>query len=148
MKFKHKFVFGVFMTLLAVKVNATQPSCDNVVGTWINELGSKMVIKSIDESDMIQGTYVSPSGGGSMSYPLVGWVNHSPSMRPYNNAHVISFSVRWGKIGSITAWTGTCTTKDGTPTIKTIWNLARSNSQFDWDHILTNSDTFTPAPAK
>lgn len=145
MKFKSKLVLGVFMAALAAQASATQPSCNNMIGAWVNELGSTMDIASIDSSTkMIKGTYSSPSGSSGQQFPLVGWVNHLPAAPNGNNAHVVSFSVQWRQFGSITSWTGTCTNKNNTPTIKTIWNLVRSNSQFDWDHIITNSDTFTP----
>lgn len=60
-----------------------------------------------------------------------------------NNKQVISFTVRWGDYGS-TSWTVTCSLINGVPTIKALWNLARSNSQYDWDHILTGADTSIP----
>lgn len=145
MEFRSKLALGLFMSALATQASATQPSCNNMVGEWINELGSTMNIVSIDSStNMINGTYSSPSGTSGQMFPLVGWVNYMPAAPKGDNAHVISFSVQWGQYGSITSWTGICTSKDNTPTIKTVWNLVRSNSQFSWDHIITNSDTFTP----
>ena len=72
------------------------------------------------------------------------WVNHAHATADKDNAHVIASAVHWGEYGSITSWTGTCTQVDNTPTIKTLWHLVRSNTQYDWDHIITNSSTFVP----
>ncbi len=146
MKLGNKLAISVFMAAaLTMKANAVQPSCESMIGSWVNDAGSTMNIVSIDNSTkMITGTYSSPSGTAGQNFPLVGWVNYLPALPKGNNAHVISFSVRWGQYGSITSWTGICTSTNNASTIKTIWNLARPNSQFDWDHILTNSDTFVP----
>lgn len=145
MKMKSRFVLGAAMSALAMQAHARQPTCSDMSGTWVNQLGSTMDITYVDPAtNMISGTYISPSGTSGNEYPLTGWVNSLPPLPNGNNAHVISFSVRWGDHGSITAWTGTCTNVKNTPTISTIWNLVRSNSQFVWDHIYTNSDIFTP----
>ena len=131
------------------------PKCDDIVGIWHNDLCSSLIIEYLNSSTgEIKGKYVSPSGGGSYSFPLIGWVNDANvnSSDPCkdckdNNAKVISFTVRWGAIGSITGWVGTCSnTASEVPQIKTMWNLARPNSQFDWDHIINGSDTFYPGP--
>lgn len=136
--------FATF-SFFSVQANASQPTCNNMIGAWVNDQGSTLTIKSIDPStSMIKGTYKSPSGTTGQAFNLTGWVNHSKPVKKANNFNTIAFSVQWGKYGSITSWTGYCLNKKNTPTIKTIWNLVRSNSQFDWDHILTNSDTFIP----
>ncbi len=104
-----------------------------------------MKIKSIDpKSKIVKGTYKSQSGTSGKDFKLIGWVNSAKPIPKESNAQVINFSVQWGKYGSITSWTGYCSNKNNKPTIKTIWNLVRANSKFDWEHILTNSDTFTP----
>ena len=132
------------------KIN--EPTCANPVGIWVNEMGSTLNIMAMDANGYIQGTYSSPSGAGSTAYPLIGWVNNS-EVNPTdpcasckeNNKGVISFTVRWGTIGSITSWTGTCATnEDGTLVLKTMWHLSRPNTQFSWDHTLSGADIFTP----
>ncbi|VAW88805.1 hypothetical protein MNBD_GAMMA18-2219 [hydrothermal vent metagenome] len=145
MKVTNRLYTLAALTVFSMHVNASQPSCNNMKGTWVNQLGSTLKIKSIDPSTkMLKGTYKSPSGTSGQKFNLIGWINSSEPAPDADNVHVIAFSVQWGQYGSITSWTGICTNNNETPTIKTIWNLVRSNSQFDWDHILTNSDTFTP----
>lgn len=130
-------------SLISLGVNAA-PSCNDIKGAWINDLGSTLTISEVSTDGSIKGTYSSPSGTSGETFPLVGWTNHAAKKPDIDNVRVVSFSVNWGKYGSVTSWSGGCATKDGKPTISTIWNLVRSNSQFDWDHILTNSDVFTP----
>ncbi|MFY1828356.1 avidin/streptavidin family protein [Myxococcus fulvus] len=121
------------------------PSCEALQGKWKNQLGSTLNIQSISPSGAIQGTYISPSGTGGQAYPLVGWVNSLPPQAPQDNVKVLSFTVRWGEIGSITAWTGYCRLQGGAPQITAMWHLVRPNSAYVWDHILTNTDVFTPS---
>lgn len=117
--------------------------CGNPVGSWRNQMGSEMRITSFNPSTgAIQGQYRT-NGGAPGFYPLVGWVNSAPPAPGANNAVTIAFSVRWGQIGSITAWTGTCTDSAAGAGLRTLWHLSRPNSQFDWDHILSGADTFT-----
>ena len=133
------------LTMCASGAYAASPSCEKLNGVWVNELGSTLTINKVDSSNgSISGTYQSPSGTAGQKHPLVGWTNKLNPAPNKDNVTIVSFSVNWGKYGSVTSWSGTCSTNAGTPTIKTVWNLVRSNSDFTWDHILTNSDTFTP----
>lgn len=122
------------------------PSCSNPIGIWHNDLKSSLIIESINAgTGQVMGKYISPSGGGQNQFALIGWVNEANANPQHpNNAKVITFTVRWGNIGSITSWTGTCSVVNGKATIATTWNIARPNSDFSWDHILTGSDQFTP----
>lgn len=118
----------------------------DVIGTWHNGLGSTLVISKVDSTTGdITGHYRSPSGTKGEKFPLTGWVNHANQVTGKDNVMPIAFTVRWGKYGSITSWTGFYRVKDGTPTITTFWNLVRSNSDFSWDHLLTGSDIFVLA---
>lgn len=117
--------------------------CGNPVGMWRNQMGSRMNITSFNPSSgAIQGQYQT-SSGGSGTYPLIGWVNSAPPAPGMNNTVTIAFSVRWGQIGSITSWTGTCTDTPSGAGLRTLWQLSRPNSQYDWDHILAGADNFT-----
>ncbi len=133
---------GVF--LVATDVHAGKPTCENLTGEWINELGSTLTISKIGKDGKIDGTYASPSGTGGKPVALIGWSNSLSPKAGKDNVRVVSFSVHWGDYGSVTSWSGACSIKEGKPTISTIWNLVRSNSDFAWDHILTNSDNFNP----
>lgn len=135
-------ILGTF--LMASTVHAARPSCEKLEGEWKNELGSTLKISSVGADGKLSGTYTSPSGTSGSSAPMIGWTNSALPARNDNNIKVVSFSVNWGSYGSVTSWSGACSLKGGTPTISTIWNLVRSNSSYEWDHILTNTDTFTP----
>jgi len=142
---KRTLALVVGLGLCASSAYAASPDCEQLKGEWVNELGSTLTINKVDSSNGgIAGTYQSPSGTQGKKHALVGWTNTAKSQPNKSNVAVVSFSVNWGKFGSVTSWSGTCSVKSGVPTIKTVWNLVRSNSDFEWDHILTNSDTFTP----
>src|ERR1035437_4141615 len=122
-------IIGLF--LVASGAHAASPTCGDVKGEWVNELGSTLTIEKVDSSTGgVSGTYQSPSGTEGEKFPLVGWTNMLKAVQGKDNVTVVSFSVNWGKLGSVTSWSGTCSTKLGTPTIKTVWNLVRSNSDF------------------
>jgi hypothetical protein len=143
---RHFAVIGAVVVLSASSAIAA-PTCDNMQGAWVNQLGSTLNIQAINSATgAITGSYISPSGGGTTTYPLAGWINSKDPVSGQNNVKVISFTVRWGTIGSITSWTGYCQTVNGAPKLTTLWHLVRPNSSFEWDHILTNTDVFTPAP--
>lgn len=131
--------------LVASSVHAAKPSCKSLIGDWVNQLGSTLTINYVGSDGQLSGTYTSPSGTSGSAVPMIGWTNHvPPATHTDNNITVVSFSVNWGSYGSVTSWSGACSLKSGIPTIATIWDLVRSNSSYEWDHILTNSDTFTP----
>ncbi|MDH4186480.1 MAG: avidin/streptavidin family protein [Nitrospira sp.] len=143
---KRSLMYTVILTfVLASNAQAGSQSCSNLQGEWKNQLGSTLSISSIDgKTGKLTGTYVSPSGTAGDKHELSGWVNNEKNPEAKSFTPAISFSVQWGKYGSITSWTGSCDDKGGVPTITTIWNLVRTSSQFTWDHVLTNSDVFTP----
>lgn len=115
----------------------------NLVGEWTNQLGSTLNIKTVDpNTGQITGTYKSPSGTGGNEFPLIGWVNYKPPIQGKDNAIVVSFSVRWGGIGSITTWAGYVKIVNSVPIITAQWFLVRPNSDYGWDHILTGQDVF------
>lgn len=124
----------VLVLILFTTVTYSQ-TCQNPSGTWINELGSTMSV-TLQSNNVITGSYISGSARG----PLNGFINSTGS----DSVVVYSFSVNWGNYASVTGWTGTCRMKNGVPTIKTLWNLARVKSANEWDNILAGSDTFIP----
>ncbi len=155
--FYMRFLTPILIFLLSGQVYAepvkpSSPTCQQLKGEWINELGSKLNITSVDrKSGQLSGTYTSPSGTSGNSVAMIGWMNAKPSPAKTTKESptlsrmvVVSFSVNWGEYGSVTSWSGVCGVKEGVPTIKTIWNLARTVDSYDWDHIITNSDTFIP----
>lgn len=158
---KHYFYMRLLTPLLifllsaqayAEPVKSSEPTCQQLKGEWVNELGSTLNITSVDKkSGKLSGTYTSPSGTSGRSVAMIGWMNDTASAAKITKESptlsrmvVVSFSVNWGKYGSVTSWSGVCGVKEGVPTIKTIWNLARTVDSYDWDHIITNSDIFIP----
>ncbi|HTS17713.1 MAG TPA: avidin/streptavidin family protein [Verrucomicrobiae bacterium] len=128
----------------AAATNPVDPAIiTQLTGTWTNQLRSTLTITKIDPTTgQISGNYTTPSAG-STQYPLIGWVNtQPPSTNHPDNAVVISFSVRWGDIGSVAAWNGIYTTNNKQSTITGQWLLSRPNSDFSWDHVLVGQDQF------
>ena len=130
------------------------PTCTQPVGKWQNERKSVLEIKTYDAATgAISGQYTSASGA-SGSYPMVGWVNSAPaeSSAPGkadkgHHAVVITFEVRWGALGGISAWTGTCAVNSqssGREQISAVWHTTNPNTGFDWDHTLTGADRLNP----
>lgn len=122
---------------------------ENLVGVWKNDIDSVMRIKKIEalkntpDGLIFSGSYVSPSGTDSQQNQMFGTANYSkPKADKKDNALVLTFNVNWGKFGSVTAWTGTCRIKDGKPFINTVWNLARPNTDYHWDHVFTGYNYF------
>jgi len=114
-----------------------------LLGEWVNELGSSLIITSIDSSSgRMSGVYRSSSGTSGKSHPLIGWVNYQVPQQAGDNAVVVCFSVHWGQYGSVTTWNGTYHHGEENPIIKTLWLLVRSNTKFAWDHVLTGSSAF------
>jgi hypothetical protein len=122
------------------------PDCANPVGAWVNQLKSTLTVASASPTTgALAGTYRSPSGTPGQSFPMIGWTNQTPAVPGRDNVILLTFTVRWGEIGSITAWSGVCREENGVPTLTALWHLARSNSQFPWDHVLAGNDVFTPS---
>ena len=133
------------------------PTCTQPVGKWKNQQQSVVQIRSYDAATgAIVGEYTSHSGTSASPtpYPMVGWMNTTPAQSSGpgkadkgDHAEVITFVVRWGTHGAVSAWTGTCAGNARSPGlehISALWHTVRSNTGFEWDHILTGSDRFDP----
>lgn len=133
----------ILLSVFTLPAFAAKPDCANPIGSWENQLGSTLTINSVDpNTGLVTGTYQSPSGTTGEQFPLIGWTNKAPVQPGKDNATLVSFSVRWGSYGSITSWSGLCREENGLATIQALWHLARSNSQYVWDHVLTGNDVF------
>jgi len=119
-------------------------TCENMTGEWLNPSGSVLVIENVDETGSIKGHYLSSVGTDGQRFPLIGWVNRKPHEPDMDNTVAITFSVRWGKYGSITSWTGYCKNINDIPTIQTSWHLVRPVTDESYEHILTGGYPFTP----
>jgi hypothetical protein len=87
----------------AILVSGAEAQSPPVTGTWANDHGSVLVIRSVGTDGSVSGTYTNNAPGykcGGVPFPLVGWLD-GPR---------ISYSVRWKNASvdctSITSWTG------------------------------------------
>ena len=148
---KRILILSIIFLLISITALAKDTNTNNtfttvikeLIGEWVNELGSTLKITNIDSSSgRITGVYKSSSGTSGKSFPLIGWVNYQIPQPSTDNAVVVCFSVHWGQYGSVTTWNGTYHLEKQNPIIKTQWLLVRSNSKFVWDHMLTGNSTF------
>jgi len=149
-------VLGLAALSACTAIEAKPPTCTQPVGKWQNERKSVLEIKTYDAATgAVSGQYTSNSGAsaGSKPYPVVGWINSasvesSDSCKGCKGDHaeVITIAVRWGALGSVSAWTGTCAVNSHSrlEQISALWHTTRPNSGFDWDHTLTGADRFDP----
>lgn len=110
----------------------------NFNGKWRNDLKSDMDLK-VDASGSVRGIYRTGVGdpGPAEEFDLVGFAS----------GDLLSFTVNFGKYGSLTSWVGQHTTEGGGERIKTLWLLARNVSDTEeptklWGAVMTGADTF------
>jgi hypothetical protein len=126
-------------------VYAASPNCQNLKGRWVNELGSTLLISTVKDNGQLSGLFISSLQTGDESFVMTGWANDAPPPEAgLDHLTAITFAVNWDDYGSLSSWAGGCAIKDGVPTMSMIWNLVLANAQFEWDHILSNSDVFIP----
>jgi len=126
-------------------VYAATPDCQNLKGRWVNELGSTLLISTVKDNGQLSGRFISSLQAGDESFVMTGWANDAPPPEAgLDHLTAITFAVNWDDYGSLSSWAGGCAIKDGVPTMSMIWNLVLANAQFEWDHILSNSDVFIP----
>jgi hypothetical protein len=138
-------VFAASLILFGQFTANKTRAADPLLGDWQNQVDkpSTLTIGSLDaETGMLRGIY--RDGTSGTEGPVVGWVA-DPTPGKGDNVKVLSFTVQWSKFGSVQGWTGYLRNdpKTSVPTLYMQWNLARGNSDYDWDHILTNQDRFT-----
>jgi hypothetical protein len=110
----------------------------NFNGKWRNDLHSEMDL-SVDGAGAVTGVYRTGVGSPSPTeeFDLVGFAS----------GDLLSFTVNFGKYGSLTSWAGQHTIVGGAERIKTMWLLARNVEDANepaaiWGAILTGADTF------
>lgn len=126
------------LSTIATPVSAPTPNV-NFNGVWVNELGSKMIL-TVTPSGTISGTYQTTVGspGSAEEFDIVGFVS----------SDLISFTVNFGKYGSLTSWCGQHTEIATGAVIKTVWILAKNIADDQernnlWGAVLTGSNSFT-----
>lgn len=125
-------------------VYAAKPSCQHLKGPWVNELGSTLIISSVKGNGQLSGHFVSSEQAGGETFVMMGWVNNASPQEGLDHLTAVTFAVNWDDYGSLSSWAGGCAIKDGVPTLSMIWNLVLANAQFEWDHMISNSDIFKP----
>ena len=111
----------------------------NFDGTWKNELHSEMDLE-VDDDGFIVGTYRTGVGmpGPAEEFDLAGFAS----------GDLLSFTVNFGKYGSLTSWAGQYAVENGKERIQTMWLLAK-NVQDDtevkslWGTTLIGADRFS-----
>jgi len=118
------------------------------MGEWVNQLKPKSTlnIKKFDSATgALTGTYISPSGTQGDEHPIVGWLNTLAPQSGKDNAVIISFTVNWGSVyGSVTTWMGLCRDNGPSPILVALWYLGSPVADFEWAHVRTGQDTFSP----
>lgn len=139
-----KFVLSIFLLICINSIYAMETNCKNLKGSWVNELGSMLVVSDVKENGYLSGRFISSMQADAEEFLVMGWANDTPPPDGLNHFTAITFSVNWGAYGSLSSWSGGCSIQEGVPTMSMIWNLVLANAQFDWDHIISNSDSFIP----
>ena len=107
-------------------------------GKWRNDLNSEMDLV-VDSAGGVAGVYRTGVGSPTPTeeFPLTGFVS----------GDLLSFSVNFGKYGSVTSWVGQHTVQGGGERIRTMWHLAQNvidkhEPTHLWGAVLSGSDTF------
>ena len=116
---------------------APAPSVD-FAGVWRNELGSEMELQL--NGNAVSGIYRTNVGSPKPTeeFSLVGLAT----------GDLITFTVNFGKYGSLTAWAGQHTEHEaGVYEIRTLWHLAKNIENADepedlWSAVLAGANTF------
>ena len=141
---RFKIILSIFALCYMNTVYASTPNCQHLKGRWVNELGSTLIISSIKANGQLSGHFISSEQAGGETFVVMGWVNDASPQEGLDHLTAITFAVNWDEYGSLSSWAGGCAIKDGIPTLSMIWNLVLANAQFEWDHMISNSDSFRP----
>lgn len=126
---------------LPLTAAAKSPSVFN--GTWENERGSQVTFTVSDGK--LSGYYQTNVGqpDKSQKFDLTGFVQNDQ----------ITFTVNFGKYGSMTSWTGQMSQDKIGDYIRTLWHLTRDvpDAEEDkdlWKSITAGASTFRPMPTQ
>ncbi|XP_072849208.2 avidin [Pogona vitticeps] len=124
--------------------NTTPEKC-RLTGTWVNDLGSKMVISEVDNGGQFTGSYLtavsSVENAVIRESPLQG-IQHHPSRRAQPT---FGLTVHWDFSESVTVFAGQCFVNEkGEETLETMW-LLRSEEKThadDWKATRVGRNVF------
>lgn len=126
-----------YFSTIRAAAGAPAPSV-NFNGKWRNELDSEMNL-IVDARGNVSGKFKTGVGAPSPAevFDLVGFAS----------GDLLSFTVNFGKYGSLTSWVGQHTIENGTDVIKTLWLLSRNIEDQEepanlWGAVLTGYDNF------
>lgn len=132
---------GISACAQAQSLPVKKPQNDLFTGSWQNDRGSQVTF--IVDGMHLSGAYQTNVGQPDKSekFPLTGFVQGDQ----------ITFTVNFGRYGSMTSWTGQLTTDDVGANIRTLWHLTRDvpDAEEDadlWKSITAGASIFRPAP--
>ncbi|NWI43268.1 AVID protein, partial [Picathartes gymnocephalus] len=115
------FLLVLFLALGAHGLSAKK--C-NLVGRWVNDLGSNMTVTSVNANGVFAGSYhtaVTATSNEIKVSPLQGSMQKAPNQK---GQPTFGFTVNWKFSESITVFTGQCFVDDnGKEVLKTMWLL-------------------------
>lgn len=122
----------------STSIESVVPSV-NFNGLWRNELSSEMELAVDKATGNVAGVYRTGVGTPQPTedFELVGFAA----------GDLLSFTVNFGKYGSLTSWSGQSTAVGGVTVIKTMWLMAENVPDADepsklWSAMLTGADNF------
>ena len=113
--------------------------------TWYNELGSTMVITSLDpQTGVFGGNYQSLVGDAKNCYVLTG----RKDLDGYTTGWTVNWQNSYQNAKSVTTWSGQQQFNSiGEPVILTTWLLtSQKTPDNDWESTLVGFDTFSQTP--
>ncbi|XP_033020673.1 avidin-like [Lacerta agilis] len=125
-----------------------KPASPTLAGTWVNELGSKMVLNPPDDSGQFTGSYLTAVSAAQKPIqvsPLVG-AQHDP--KGAEEEYTFGFLVNWSFSDSIAAFAGQRFVDDeGKETLETTWLLRQKVESHgdDWEATRVGRNVFTRA---
>ena len=93
------------------------------VGTWQNESGSALRIRSVAADGTLVGQYSTELGAPDATQ----WFD----VRGSANGDQLAFVVSWGEHASLTAWVGQRIGSGGEERLRTLWHLTRDVPEAD-----------------
>ncbi|NXM30053.1 AVID protein, partial [Oxyruncus cristatus] len=130
---------------LALGAHSLSPRKCNLIGHWVNDLGSHMKVFTVNEDGDFSGTYltaVTATMNEIKESPLEG----SLQRNNHKGQPTFGFTVNWTFSDSITVFTGQCfVDKHGKEVLKTMWLLrSRVDSiEDDWKATRVGINIFT-----
>lgn len=121
----------------------------NLVGTWHNELGSTLIIESV-QSGVLSGTYETTGASGTCAKGKFRVSGVTDTEKGGNN---IGFAVSWrndlSNCHSVTAWSGQVLNPGPSQYISAFWLLTVESSQAaSWAATHIGLDTFEPGGSR